>query len=336
MKFIREKEMVQKINNSKSLKIWTYFASLAVAALFAANCQRAEKPVFLGSPERLYQGSVHYVQADCASCHGGDWNGKGPDTKNMIKEGLTPTDFTAVISPDKTPVDYFMAITAPADYFKGKKNVPPAAFEKFVATHSFHNMTDRARWAMANFLFSRAPALKGQDKTTNERNYAEKIRSVMKVYESKRRWETGYLPIQERSQSPSLDEMISKIRLDQEITIPLIDDQRKAASVENSVGSAIYRTNCQSCHGKFAQGDVAGPRLGLLDSGPDLENDKGITRRSMAFISVSDLAYSAKLASPAAFQGAHVKGDFIAPSQESLTNEEWQLLYNYTKRLAGR
>jgi len=310
---------------------------LAVALSLSAAACAGEKPVYVSTPDKVYTGSIYYVQAECTSCHGGEWDGNGPETKNMKAAGFNPTSFTGEVPAEKTPVDYFKSISDPAQYFAATKaKVSEADFNRFVGKHTHHNMTDRARWAIAHFLFSRHS---GDPYSKNKSAIDEKMKEVKTVYAEKRRWELGYTPIAQKSTTPSLDEMISKSlgRADDELSMPSVTDERKTAAVETGTGASIYRTDCRSCHGEFAEGSVEGPSLGLLNQGPSIENDKGINRRTMAYVSVPDLSLTAGINSIGDFKKAH--GDnssMMVPSIQNLSDSEWQDLYNYTKRLSGR
>ena len=308
---------------------------IAVLCISAIACA-GDKPVYVSTSDRVYTGSIYYVQAECASCHGGGWDGIGPESKNMKSAGFNPTAFNGEVPADKTPMDYFKSISDPTAYFADKKGkVAEADFNRFVAKHSFHNMTDRARWSISHFLFSRHA---GDPYSKNKKAIADEMKEAETVYKEKRRWEIGYTPIANRSTAPALDEMISNTmgKPDPEPSMPSISEERRNASTDISEGASIYKTNCKSCHGKFAEGSVEGPRMGLLGQGPSLENVRGINRKSMSFIAVPDLALSAGITKIGTFKSAHESdSNMIIPAIQNFSDSEWEILYNYTKRLAG-
>jgi len=336
---MNQNKNIMKMNNQNPKQTYLTGITLFVfaSALFATACS-GEKPVYMKTNERLYAGSIYYVQAECTSCHGGDWDGNGPETKNMKAQGFDAVGFTGEVPADKTPVDYFKAISDPASHFAGKKSkVAEANYNRFIGMHSYHSMTDRARWSIAHFLFSRHA---GDPYSKNKSAINEKMKEAEKAYSANRRWEIGYIPIAKRSIVPTLDEMISTshIKPVPESSMPSVNDERKSsATVISGTGYKIYRNNCQACHGQFAEGKSEGTRVGLLNSGPRFDTDKGINRKSMAFVSIRDLAFSPAINQLGAFKSAHANNSsMMIPSTETFTDSEWEDLFNYTKGLTGR
>ncbi len=117
-------------------------------------------------------------------------------------------DFTLMTSADKTPLDYFKAITAGSVFNKTLK-------EKKFKGHDYHELTDRARWAMANFLFSLAPHPQGRDAQVRAQAVSKAMNTAAAEYAKAaklghRRWQIGFTPIGQRSKTPTLDELLKK------------------------------------------------------------------------------------------------------------------------------
>jgi mono/diheme cytochrome c family protein len=314
-------------------------ASILVVVLGSTSCAKTDLPPYESNADRIYAGSVYYAAAGCANCHGVDWDGKGPDAQQLASSGISTTDFTKA-SPEKTPLDYFRAISDPTGYFAPNLETSSNKTEygKFTASHIFHNMTDRARWAISNFLMSRA-AFEGEALSRHKQALTEKMDKVKEIYADRRRWEIGYVPIAERPASPKLEDMLAGTAQQpvSEISIPSVSDARKKAAYATGTGADLYYTNCSSCHGNFAEGTVAGPRIGLRNIGEPIENDKGFHRRPMAFVSIRDLKGSSALSGMASFRSHHeLNGDHIAGTFSGLTDDEWQELFSYTKKLIGQ
>jgi len=330
---MKRKDMHLKQNRAMQSRRMVLIGA-ALCAFVIIGCNRNEKPVYEATADRLYMGSLLYAKFGCANCHGVDWDGNGPDAAGLAENGIQTTSFVKEITAETTPVDYFKAISDPAGYFaehlKTAKN--PVEYKKFSATHVYQNTTDLARWEMANFLYSKA---------ANSGSNADKVKAELEeaknVYAGNRRWEIGYVPIAERSTAPALDDLIRKAKIQKEMSMPGVSEERKKAAFDSTPGARLYYSECASCHGNFAEGGVARDRIGLLADGPQLENDKGIPRKAMAFESILDLRHSSAMGSLGAFQSAHAnRNDQLTETYSSFTDEEWQELYTYTKRLTGQ
>ncbi len=172
---------------------------LFVVIFFSLMFCNKEKPlpVYALDQKVLIDGSVYYSEAGCARCHGVSYKGDGPDSKSLQDEkGFLVPDLTRALLPKVTPLDYFKTITMGTEKFK---------------EHAYQNYTDRGRWAMAYYLYSLSPDPENSDDKKIRALAISSMRDeVEKVYAKTRRWEMGYTPIDKRSKSPELEELLPK------------------------------------------------------------------------------------------------------------------------------
>lgn len=312
-------------------KIAPALAILLPITFFSA-CGKGDLPAYETNADREYMGSVYYAKSDCVSCHGAEWNGKGADAARVNGQGFKVTDFTAVDKASKTPADYFMAVTDPKGYFKGKKGVGDWDLEIFVSNHQYLTYTDKARWMIANFLYGLGTGNPDSSKM------AEMKKNVSEIYGSNRRWEIGFPTVESRNKRPDLKDMIQKTGFQASTKEApakgAISESRMAVAMEKSEIASMYKDQCAGCHGNYAEG-VKGTRYGLtgmipilsgyprVGDGPARQNPVDVITGPMGSMGLE------------AFKSAHTGTDLIAPNPGSLTDAEWQDLHSYTMRLAG-
>ncbi|MCR9144948.1 MAG: hypothetical protein NXI24_22110 [bacterium] len=155
----------------------------------------AATPVYEVNRDVIFQGSVYYAQAGCAKCHGVGFDGLGPDaTATKNETGLEMPGFADVaIAPEKTALTYFKTITM------GTEQLP---------THSNQSYTDRGRWAMAHFLYSLTTKPTGPDGHEHQAALAQADAEIRAAYDGNRRWVMGYKKIEDRPQTPKLEELL--------------------------------------------------------------------------------------------------------------------------------
>jgi mono/diheme cytochrome c family protein len=314
---------------------------LASATILLASCGTSEPPVYKSTPEREYLGSISYAKSDCASCHGAEWDGEGPDAGRMKSMGLAPTNFTATASAGKTPKDYFMAVTDPDGYFLGNKpeGVSESDLKSFASGHQYLTYTDKARWNIANFLYNLAP--EPEDTAARKQALSDMENEVSAVYSENRRWEAGITPVSERVNRPALGDLIKKasFKVAKSESAPAeVSEARKAVGFEKSEGATLYNGECASCHGNFAEGKRI--RYGLTGMTPIISGyprvDE-IKRQEAVFVTTPDLNKSSAMNSTEAFKSAHRASEsMLAPVFTGFTSGEWGTLYEYTRRLAGK
>ena len=164
----------------------------------AVACSSEKPPIYEATPDSLYNGSLYYASSEynCKSCHGTQWDGNGPEAKNLEKDGIKVPSFTDATPPEITPVDYFKAMT-----------VGTANTKKLPSGHAFQSHTDRGRWAMANFLYSLAPAVATKDQAKRQEAMTKAMEEAKQAYSESRRWNMGFVPLAERPKSPKLEDM---------------------------------------------------------------------------------------------------------------------------------
>jgi hypothetical protein len=174
----------------------TILAALAIASIGA--CSTEEPPVYETSPDRLYKGSLYYATSEhnCKNCHGVGWDGNGPEAAGLSEEGITVSSFIDATPAEVTPVDYFKAITVGTE---NTRNLPGG--------HAYQSHTDRARWAMAHYLYSLAPPVAAKDKLKREEAIHNAMLEAKAAYKESRRWHMGYTLIPERPQAPELENL---------------------------------------------------------------------------------------------------------------------------------
>jgi mono/diheme cytochrome c family protein len=305
----------------------TIIGSMAAIALLA-SCQK-EAPIYEATAEALHRGSLYYSvsEANCKSCHGTDWNGNGPEARSLKEQGLPVPDFTAPLSPDKTVLDYFKAITTGTEK---TKSLPSG--------HAYQSHTDRARWAMANFLYSLGKP--SSDEARRKAASEAAMKEVRNVYAANRRWYMGdNRPSAEREKAPALEVLLQKAGFtpSSEISIVPVSDSRREATFhaqENQEeGYILYKNNCQSCHGVFGEGSQGAVHLGALPGSG--EGKGGIPRLKPVYSSIRDLADIGDLSSRA-LSSAHNNRDAFGQKSYALTEEQWELLADYIKSITGK
>ncbi len=323
-----------KVKSMKSFLLKSIGTGAVVATVISlASCGEKTYPVYKETGDSRFMGSMFYANSGCISCHGAKWDGKGADAG--LYAGLQATDFTTVNKSDKTPEDYFLAVTDPKGYFASRKGkVEDSVLESFSASHKILTVTDKARWQMAHFLYSLAQGSPDASKiAASEKKLAE-------VYASARRWEIGITPVEDRKKSPELDAVISKAGYTvaapaQEVNV---SENRVKVYLETGVASDLYKNNCASCHGNYGEG-TQGSYVGLIGNMPMKtgfpRTGDAPSRQKPTGLTLKDLAGSSALSSVGAFSSAH-EADATALGFASLTQEEWNQLFNYTKRLAGQ
>lgn len=171
--------------------------ALAFAYCGESETQLIENP----TAEEFHLGSLVYANENCSNCHGIDWDGVGAPEAASLKAAGTPVpNFLKMKDPQKTPVDYFKAMTM------GTDKMPE---------HRYQHVTDRGRWAAAHFLFSLAPALRGSKADQRTLAITNAFAEAREAYarteaQGKRRWELGYKPYGEREPTPDLDALLKE------------------------------------------------------------------------------------------------------------------------------
>ncbi len=306
----------------------TIIGSMAVSIALLASCKE-ETPIYEATAEALHQGSLYYSvsEANCKSCHGTDWNGNGPEARALKRQGLTVPDFTAPLSPDKTVLDYFKAITVGTE---NTKSLPSG--------HAYQSHTDRARWAMANFLYSLGKP--SSDEARRKKATEAAMKEIRAAYANNRRWYMGdNTPSAEREKAPALETMLSKAGFtpSREISVVPVSDSRREATFHaqdsQPEGYGLYRNNCQSCHGVFGEGSQGAVHLGALPG--EGEGKGGIPRLKTVHASIRDLAEVGNL-SAGALSSAHDTKDAFGQKSPALSEEQWQLLADYIKSITGK
>lgn len=312
---------------------------IGLAATMASCGKASEPPVYETTPEREYLGSLYYSISDCASCHGPEWNGEGPDAKRMKSMGMAPTNFTTVMA-GKTPRDYFLAITDPVGYFK--KNKPKGASDESIASlagsHQYLTYTDKARWDISNFLYYLPE--KGQDAAA----VAAMKKDLAGIYKGIRRWEIGFPTLESRDKRPTLDELNKKasyiVNGEEQKMQHSVSEHRKEVAARKSRGGDLYSGNCASCHGQYAEGRKNAKRMGLIGMIPIYNGYPRVPelkRQDAVFVSTIDLHDSGAMNSQDAFINAHKNFTTqAAPEFNSIAPADWTELYAYTRALAGR
>jgi mono/diheme cytochrome c family protein len=262
------------------------------AALGIVFCSRPDQIIYQPSLGDIRSGSIYYATENCSSCHGVDLDGKGSAaTKLKIERNITTPGFTGKPAPEITPVRYFKAIT------KGTANLED---------HTYHALTDRARWAIAHFLFSKHEALSGTARDKHLEQAAKDFAEASKGYAESgdRRWIMGYNLPGEREKGPEVKG-----------TASLASSAASAqAAVEeyDSEGSRLYAKNCSSCHG--IRGEGASLRTGLIKC-----KEEG-KRLCASYVST---------ASPSANFALHNQSFGWIPDFSALTGAEIELIQNY-------
>ncbi|MBW7857899.1 MAG: c-type cytochrome [Leptonema sp. (in: Bacteria)] len=283
-------------------------------------------PIYADTLEVRHNGSFYYAtsEANCKNCHGTEWKGDGPDARNLNPK---PTDFTVALDPNKTSLDYFKAITVGTDK---TKSMPSA--------HAYQSLTDRSRWAMANFLYSLGKPSKNEAQRKKAIIAANK--EMQSEYAKSRRWYMGAnTPSSDRSTSEAIDKMLDKASFTptSEISLIEVSPARKettfSAQKNQPEGYQLYRSNCQSCHGVFGEGAQGAVHLSSLDG--QGEGVGGFPRRKPVGASIRDFTEVGNL-SVAALQAAHLNTEAFGQRSPSLSDDQWNEMANYIKSITGK
>ncbi len=269
-----------------------------------------QKPVYASDAQVIYNGSIYYNEAGCASCHGSSFKGDGPD-----KGARSVPDLTAAIDARKTPLDYFKTITAGKDH------------------PSYQGYTDRGRWAMAHFLYSLSsgikPSKKSGDASRVRREALAQARlETERAYAKSRRWFLGMKPPQERIQkddeSLALDKLIGDQKLATEPSLSPVSEKERTAAFDarHERGAALYRNNCASCHGKYGEGSANRYKLGLT------KYCKERGRNCAAYLPTANIQN-------AILGSIHAKADtgLHIPGFDSFSDEDWAQLSAFLRGL---
>ena len=152
-------------------------------------------PVYEASPRLLVFGSILYNEAGCASCHGIQFDGRGPEAEELNQQrGLVTPPFRRDLPPKAIPYKYFQAMSQGTPSMK---------------EHRYQSYTDRGRWAIAYYLYSLSTPIRGHQALIRKKALLKMNQMLSKKYEGKRRLEEGYIPIEKRSKSPDLDFLLS-------------------------------------------------------------------------------------------------------------------------------
>lgn len=311
----------------KRKKILRTGALLLLPAVAIVACKKTPA-IYESTPEALHNGSLYYTvsQYNCVSCHGTDFKGTGPEAKDLNDRGIKVPDFTAPLSPSKTALDYFKAVTVGTE---NTKSLPSA--------HAFQSHTDRARWAMANFLYSLGKP--SSDEAKHKAAEAAALKEVKAVYDVNRKWYMGdNKPSADREKAPPFSELLSKAGFTpaSEPSIVPVSDARRQTAAEAQAnlpeGYALYRANCQRCHGSFGEG--AQGSVTLISLPGEGEAVKGFTRRKPVQPTIPDLADADLKAD--ALRSAHEGKLAFGQSDYGLNADQWEQLSAYLKSITGK
>ncbi|MFN3604384.1 MAG: c-type cytochrome [Leptonema sp. (in: bacteria)] len=295
---------------------------LMIIVLVVIGCSNKEELVYEPTPEAIHLGSKIYAsnEVNCKSCHGNDYKSNTSDAQEIKDSGVNVPDFTAEISPEKTPLDYFKAISV------GTPNTGNEMFNY----HAYYSLTDKAKWALANFLYSlgKEPSTK-EGKNIRKQALQKALQEVQSVYSKNRKWYLGKNTSSfERERPQPLDELIQKanykIEKEESYTalkeeqIQKIFDLRK----ENYEGAFLYKTNCENCHGMAGEGVQGSLKINLLDESRS-EPIKNIARRKSSYIGIPILESN---------QIQREKIEKIHP-EYLFTENQWNDLINYLKKI---
>ncbi len=255
---------------------------LLLAIIF---CKNQNNSIYELTPESIHLGSKIYASGEwnCKNCHGVDLKGNGPDSKDL---NVKVPDLTQKVNPEKTPLDYFKVISVGTE--KTIKNG--------INYHEYYALTDKAKWALANYLYSMQKKLENEkEKEIRKEALNKSYQEVHEFYQKNRKWYLGKnTPSNQRAKSPSLNELIqnTNYKLEQEVSTTTLSEERInkvfKAREKYQDGYEIYKNNCQFCHGIGGEGVQGSYSLGVLEDSR-YEPIKNIARRKSAFIGISDL-----------------------------------------------
>lgn len=279
-------------------------------------CKEKESKIYESTPEALNYGSIIYAssEANCKNCHGIDYKGNGPEAKDL---GIPVPDFTGKIPPEKTPINYFKAISVGTD--KTIKNG--------VNYHAFYSLTDKAKWALSNYLYSLQKPLTGKDKEKRAEELNKAYKEIENIYSKNRKWYMGEnTPSSEREKPIELNELIQKTNfsLEKDETQKTLTDEQKEKIFESrklyQEGYFLYQNNCQSCHGIGGEGIQGSQLLGILENSR-YDAIKGIARRKPSFVGIPKLT------------NLITKESIIQKHNYNFSDEQWNELIQYIKAI---
>ncbi len=341
--FMKQKKRRIKISAITYITYITIYISPTVCLSLLLGpslfCKRAAPPVYASSQQTIFEGSLYYNEAGCSNCHGTAFDGKGPEAASLKEERGLETPNLTKIAAEKVALDYFKAITV------GTKAMPD---------HTYRSYTDRGRWAMAHFLFSRAPLPTKEEEIVQRKAALQKAEAETEAAYSKnsRLWQLGYLSPEKRSRPPQLNSLIKKLAADSEAVAEAdgeaADEKREAANGRLPVarsevvrserqqqedlshrGASLYLQNCAACHGRWAEGEAKAVRIGLVNC------ERKERRQCNAWLSTTDLALFS--GSRLAFRQAHrEKESLLMPSFAALGRQEWQYIYDYVRNVTAQ
>lgn len=280
---------------------------LTLALVALVGCEKQARPVYEATDERIFLGSAVYDKENCKSCHGIAWDGRGP---NAASSPVPVPGFTGEVGVEKTPVSYFRAIT---------EGTPKAK------THSYVSLTDRGRWALANFLYSLRKPLPAEKAVEQNKNIETAMQEVRAVYAKQRRWDMGYVPLADRDKSPALSDLAGNIPAD---AGPGVASDERRARPQSGPGADLYRNNCASCHGAYGEGRSVTLNMGGIASKTQVGQTVPNYR---ATVSTRDLKNSDSIGSGGALKGAHPSGSQIYANFENFTETEWNALSEFIR-----
>ncbi|GIX41837.1 MAG: hypothetical protein KatS3mg129_1570 [Leptospiraceae bacterium] len=243
------------------------------------SCKDKKVKIYEPTPEALSYGSLIYASSEvnCKNCHGIDYKGNGPDAKDL---DISVPDFTSKIPAEKTPLDYFKAISVGTE--KTIKNG--------MNYHAFYHLTDKAKWALANYLYSLSKGPEtAKEKEIRNQALITSWKEVEEIYKKNRKWYMGEnTPSTEREPAPDLNEIIQKtdFTISQDVPVKIISEQQyekvfKARELYED-GYNLYKNNCQNCHGLAGEGVPGAKLLGILDESR-FDPIKGICKKKTIF-----------------------------------------------------
>ncbi|MCS7206026.1 MAG: cytochrome c [Leptospiraceae bacterium] len=297
------------------IRLYIFLLSIITLMLY---CKK-EPEVYEATPDSINYGSIVYASTEmnCKNCHGVDYKGNGPEARDL---DVKVPDFTAELTPEKTPLSYFKAISV------GTNNTIKDGYNY----HAYYYLTDKAKWGLANFLYSLGKEPKDLEiKKQWQEAVARDMKQVKEIYKENRKWYFGEnTPASERTPSPDLEKTIQKTNytVAKDISISTLDAKRaekiSKAREDYFDGYVLYQNNCQSCHGVGGEGIQGSSHIGLLDKSR-YEPIKDIARRKAAYVGIPDLKNTA--ISKENIQKAH--------QNYSFTDEQWTTLIQYIKAI---
>ncbi|MCB1173645.1 MAG: hypothetical protein KDK39_08775 [Leptospiraceae bacterium] len=285
--------------NRLALSISLLFLT-AILLQCTGKVQTTDPLVYAHNQAVVYNGSVYYNEAGCASCHGSTYKGDGPE-----KGTLAVPDLTAALPANKTVLDYFKSITAGKD-------------------HHYLGYTDRGRWALAWFSWSLANGIKAEDGVDGNhirsQAMAQAMQEINDAYKNQRRWFMGMPdPEQNKAVKPMALHAMA-VNTVKPVAMPAVTDEIRQQRQPEHPGFLLYESNCSLCHGKYGEGTNTGFKLGLTQ----MCKERG--RMCAAYMPVGALEAIA-LGSP------HQSSGLDLPGFEAFSETDWALIQDYLRGL---